>query len=181
MSAGSSSSTRPAPRPLSCLRNSSPRHIAAHQFTSNKFILFFLSRFLQLSQPGWMAGHPVAAEGNIPLNPKQPITCCQLKSSSNFGHRTIMFQRAEKAVLSVRIRATPPALNAPSKRARAPITAATPSRTASEGPEHTHSPSRSTEVLPAPACSQHGCAAGFGLQFSPSISSSWPCAVDVCF
>lgn len=106
-------------------------------------------------------------------------TYCWLKSSSNFGYRTIMLQTAEKAVLSAGIRATPPAPKAPAKRPELlPLLLPQPERLRKALSTHSHF--RITEVLPPPTRSQHGCAPASGWQFSPSISSSWPCAVDVC-
>lgn len=120
-------------------KNPSPHRIAAHQLTSHGFILFFLSRFpptFSTRLDGWT---PCGSRGKHPFKSEttqEQQLAGRLKSSSNFRHRTIMFRRAEKAVLSAGIRATPPAPKAPSKRAGAPSTAATPTRAASEGPEH---------------------------------------------
>lgn len=120
-------------------KNPSPHRIAAHQLTSHGFILFFLSRFpptFSTRLDGWT---PCGSRGKHPFKSEttqEQQLAGRLKSSSNFRHCTIMFRRAEKAVLSAGIRATPPAPKAPSKRAGAPSTAATPTRAASEGPEH---------------------------------------------
>lgn len=138
MSAGSSS-TLPAPRPLSCLRTllliASPP-ISSHRMDSSSSSYHGFPPSFSTRLDGWT---PCGSRGKHPFKSEttqEQQLAGRLKSSSNFRHRTIMFRRAEKAVLSAGIRATPPAPKAPSKRAGAPSTAATPTRAASEGPEH---------------------------------------------